>query len=119
MDRAAVSPRKKSAAALARGGAALAGGGWVYTNPVAASGPDLDALENSITEQQDAIREGCSGKDTVRATLVVEPWGQVRSATMQISKESQREQALCLRNNLKGLTFQRKGWQPATVPVEL
>ena len=101
------------------GGAALAGGGLVYTNPVAPSGPDQEALVQSILEQQDAIRAGCSGDDRVRVTLVVEPWGQVRSATPQISKESQRALALCLANNLKDLTFQRKGWQPATVSLEL
>ena len=100
-------------------GGAFAGGWWVYSNPVAPSGPDQEALVQSVLEQQDAIRAGCSGEDRVRVTLVVEPWGQVRSATPQISKESQRALALCLANNLKGLTFQRKGWQPATVSLEL
>ena len=104
---------------LLMGGAALAGAGWVHTHPVVPGGTDQQALVNSILEQQDAIRDGCTGQDRVQVTLVVEPWGQVRSATPQISQESQRGLALCLANNLKGLSFQRKGWQPATVSLEL
>ena len=82
-------------------------------------GEDQTVLVASILANADTIRAGCEGDEKVQVTLVVEPTGRVRSATPQISAESQRALAVCLANNLRGLTFERAAFTPAILSLEL
>lgn len=82
-------------------------------------GEDQEVLVASILASVDSIRAGCEGDEKVQVTLVVEPTGRVRSATPQISAESQRGLAVCLANNLRTLTFERAAFTPVILSLEL